>query len=213
VTQDVATRVASLYGTRFLRSYVRNKIRHDLLYPAVLEALRDTRAPVLDIGCGAGVLAFFLRESGFAWPISGIDFDAPKIEIARRIGARYEGLDFRVGDAREEQLPPGHSVLVLDVLQYVKAAERQRILEKVAAAVPPGGVAIVRQGVRDQSWRSRVSYFLEVFSRMNGWLKMENIDLPTREEIAGPFAGFAQEIRPLWGRTPFNNYLFVFRRV
>jgi 2-polyprenyl-3-methyl-5-hydroxy-6-metoxy-1,4-benzoquinol methylase len=211
VTQDLATRVASLYGTRFLRSYVRNKIRHDCLYPAVLEALRDTRAPVLDIGCGAGVLAFFLRESGFTLPISGIDFDARKIEIAQRIAARYEGLDFRVADAREE-LPSGHSVLVLDVLQYVKAAERQRILERVAAAVPPGGVVILRQGVRDQSWRSRVSYFLEVFSRINGWLKMENIDLPTREEIVGPFAGFAQEITPLWGRTPFNNYLFVFRR-
>ncbi|HEX7152695.1 MAG TPA: class I SAM-dependent methyltransferase [Thermoanaerobaculia bacterium] len=212
MTEDVAARVAARYDTIFLQKYTRSKVRHDPVYPAVRDVLRDVQTPLVDVGCGAGVFAFFLRESGFTPPITGIDFHAAKIAMAQRIAPAYEGLTFRTGDARREELPAGHSVLILDVLQYVSADDRAGILEKAARAVPPGGVAILRQGIRDASWRSRVSYAGEVFSRINGWLKMERIDFPTREQIVAPFAGFAHDIRPLWGRTPFNNYLFVFRR-
>jgi hypothetical protein len=46
------------------------------------------------------------------------------------------------------------------------------------------------------------------------WHKGSTITFPTRETFAQPFreCGFFEEIIPMWGRTPLNNYLFVFRR-
>jgi hypothetical protein len=45
-----------------------------------------------------------------------------------------------------------------------------------------------------------------------GWMKAENLEFPTREAVSVPFAGFAADIRPLWGNMPYNNYLLVFTR-
>jgi len=82
---EVARRVAALYPTRFLRSYVRWKIANDAVYDAVY---RRAQGPIVDIGCGAGVLAAYLRARGCDAPIAGVDHDARKIEVARALGLR-----------------------------------------------------------------------------------------------------------------------------
>jgi SAM-dependent methyltransferase len=208
---DLANRVAALYDRRILRSYARWKIRTDPVYPAVLERLRGLDAPLIDVGCGVGLLPFFLREHGYVAPILGFDFDDRKIEAARRAAVRYRGIDFVNGDARNP-LPQNHNVVILDVLQYCDSAAQQRILLNAREALPPGGVAILRQGVRDGSWRHRFSTAVDAAGRVMRWMKGERLSFPSRDEVMAPFEGFTAEVRPLWGRTPFNNYLFVFTR-
>ncbi|HBK47306.1 MAG TPA: SAM-dependent methyltransferase, partial [Xanthomonadaceae bacterium] len=43
-------------GNRYDYYYARSKLRTDPLYPGALAALRGTGAPVLDLGCGLGLL-------------------------------------------------------------------------------------------------------------------------------------------------------------
>jgi SAM-dependent methyltransferase len=201
--------IASRFDTLFLRYYARTKLATDPLYDAVAKRLRGHPHPVADIGCGIGLMAFHLREYGFAQPIAGIDHDAAKIEKASR--AAYDGIRFAIGDARDA-IPTGSSILLLDVLHYFDAAEQTRILENVARAVPPGGVAIIRDAVRDASWRYRATYAAELFARAVHWIHAERLHFPTRERIIAAFEGFDAEVMPLWGSTPFNNYLFVFTK-
>jgi SAM-dependent methyltransferase len=209
VTDDVRERVASLYRSRFLRGYARGKIARDPAYAAALHALPD--APLLDLGCGAGVLAFYLRERGFTAPILGIDHDGKKIAAAQAAAARYEGLRFRAGDARAPVDFSGSTVM-LDLLHYFAEEEQLAILRAAAARTPPGGVVVIRDALRDGSWRYRATYAQESFSRLIGWLRAERLHFPTRALIESAFGGFSAEVAPLWGKTPFNNYLFVFRR-
>lgn len=206
---EVGARVARLYESRFLQGYVRGKIGSDPVYDAAFSALPD--APVLDLGCGAGLLSFYLRERGFRAPIVGIDHDAKKIAAAQAIARRYEGLDFRTADAREP-LDFRGSTVMLDLLHYFRDDEQRAILRNAAERTPPGGVVIIRDALRDGTWRYRMTYAQESFSRIIGWLKAERLHFPTREFIAGAFEGFEQSVTPLWGRTPFNNYLFVMSR-
>ena len=56
--------IAAKYPTRFLRSYVRSKLARDPMYEAVLAHVRDSAEPLLDVGCGVGVLEAFLRDRG-----------------------------------------------------------------------------------------------------------------------------------------------------
>lgn len=195
------------YDTPFLRSYVRSKLRSDPVYGAVLPLLLDHPHPIVDLGCGVGLLPLLLRESGFTREIVGIDFDAKKISSAKKA---TRDVDFRVGDARDP-LPPNHSVVMLDLLHYFTNDEQQTILANAAHAVPPGGMIIIRDAIDDASWRYRATWLAESFARLVFWLKAERLNFPTRERLTIP--GFAIEARPLWGRTPFNNYLFVARRV
>ena len=43
------------------------------------ESLLDGGRTALDIGCGIGLLEFYLRERGLTFPIHGVDFDIEKI--------------------------------------------------------------------------------------------------------------------------------------
>lgn len=202
------SRIASLYDRRDVRSYVRWKVRGDPAYAAVLAHLRDRDEPLIDLGCGIGILPFFLREHGFRAPIIGVDFDKRKIEIAQRAATRYRGIDFIVADARQE-LPEHHNVVMLDLLHYLDRDTQQQVLANVARVA---NLAILRQGVRDSSWRYRMTAAVDAFARAIHWMRAETLNYPAREDITAAFKGFTSEVTPLWGRLPYNNYLFVFRR-
>lgn len=210
--RELAERLAALYDRKLLREYVRWKVKTDPAYAAVLEALRESDRPVVDLGCGVGLLPFFLREQGYTPPILGIDFDERKIGIAHGLAARYADVRFRVGDARDP-LPAGHNVVILDILQYFSPPEQQEVLANAARSVAPGGMVVIRQGIRDGSWRHRLTQIVDAFGRASRWMKAEHtsISFPSTEEISRPFGGFTREVRPLWGRMPYNNYFFVFR--
>lgn len=193
------------YETLFLRNYARSKLATDPIYGAVAERLRGTTGAIADVGCGIGLMAAVLRERGFAQPIVGIDHDAAKIEQARRA---VPSASFEVGDARED-IPRAAAVLLLDVLHYFGDEEQSRILANAARA----DLVIIRDALRDGTWRYRATLIAEQFARGVRWTKGERLNFPTRERIAGAFPGFASEVTPMWGATPFNNYLFVFRNV
>jgi SAM-dependent methyltransferase len=175
------------------------------VYDAAYECLRGTNDPVVDVGCGTGVLAAYLRARGFEAPVTGIDHDARKIEVARSLGLREATFD--VGDVTGMSLRG--TIVMLDLLHYFDDAAQTTLLRRAAAA---SNLVIIRDAVRDGSWRYRATFAQEMFSRAIRWLKAERLNFPRRETIAAAFAGFDAEIVPLWGRTPFNNYLFVFRR-
>lgn len=203
---DVARRLASLYDRRDLRTYVRWKLAADRVYAAVLEQLPDE--PLIDLGCGVGLLPFFLREHGFRAPITGIDFDARKIDIAQRAAANYRDVTFIAGDALRD-LPPYPNVVMLDILHYLDDHAQQQLLENVARNAR---LVVIRQGIRNQSWRYRTTAFVDAIGRGVRWMKADSLNYPTRERILDAFDGFACEVKPLWGRMPYNNYLFVCRK-
>jgi hypothetical protein len=138
--------------------------------------------------------------------IRGIDHDVAKISMARRVAD--ESMSFVRGDAGDAGEWSG-TILMLDLLHYLDSDRQRQMLERAAAQAT---TVVVRDAVNDGSWRYRMTYAQEAFARAVGWLNAERLHFPTRETITAPFEGFASEVVPLWGRTPFNNYLFVFRR-
>ena len=201
MTQDVA----ALFDSRFLRGYARSKLARDPVYAAVASRLPEL--PLLDLGCGLGLLALSLRRRGFRSPVTGIDHDAKKIDAARK--AAEGAIDFRRGDVRDAVDFQG-SVALLDVLHYFSDEDQSRILRNARSCVAPGGVVIIRDAIRDGSWRYRTTYVAETFARAIGWLRGERLNFPARDAIVSAFDGFDCEVVPMWGGTPFNNYLFVF---
>jgi SAM-dependent methyltransferase len=198
---EVARRVAALYPMRSLRMYVRWKIASDAVYDAVYQR---ACGPILDLGCGAGVLAAYLRARGCDAPITGIDHDARKIEVARALN--LHDATFQIGDA--SSIDARDTVVMLDLLHYYDDDAQRSLLARAAGA----NLVIIRDAIRDGTWRYRATYAQETFARGVRWLKAERLNFPRRETIVDAFRGFQSEIVPLWGRTPFNNYLFVFRR-
>ncbi len=207
-------RLPLIFDSRWLRGYVRGKLGSDPLYPACFQRLADSAQPLLDIGCGTGLHAFYLRERGYEAPILGIDVDKGKILTGTQIAARhYKNLQLRLGDGLT--LPDfSGNVVLLDVLHYIPERAQRSLLDSIRARVAPGCCCIIRTTPRANHWRFRATLSLEYFARLVRWMKRPALSFPTLEFIAAAFpsAEFEHEIRPLWGRTPFNSWLLTFRR-
>ena len=186
------------YGNRWHYYYSRSKLGSDPLYPGVIDALRGSDAPLLDLGCGIGLLAHALRAAGIAVPYRGVDNDAAKIAQARR-AAGVAGL---------------HSV-GFDLVDLAAGMPAHRgsvaILDAAVAMLVPGAQLVIRTGLDDGSRRARFTRRIDALSRVLGWMNAGPKRYPNADAMRARFdaAGLRSEFTPLYGRTPFNNWRVV----
>jgi SAM-dependent methyltransferase len=211
--KQIAIRIAARFRKPWHRDYARVKLRVDPVYVAAAAALGASETPLLDIGCGLGLLGCYLRERGFRGDYLGLDFDPDKIAAARAAAPAYERLRFE--DNRAQSLPPfaGH-VALIDVLHYLERDEQQALLRDAAARVAPGACLIVRSVLRDRGWRFRATVAEEFLLHATRWMRSPPRHYPSREEIERPLraAGLDTDVQPLWGKTPFNSFVVLARR-
>jgi 2-polyprenyl-3-methyl-5-hydroxy-6-metoxy-1,4-benzoquinol methylase len=220
--RDAARRIARAFlpssrvGSRWDYHYTRMKLASDPLYPGVADALRGTTAPLLDLGCGLGLLAHTLRAARLAMPYRGVDVDARKTAKAARVAA-LAGLDdvaFETVDLTRTMPAHSGSVAILDVLQYVDGDAQAAILDAAAAMLAPGGRLVIRTGLDVGSRRLRVTHAADAFGRMVGWMYSRPRRYPSEAMLRARLgaAGLHCDFLPLYGDTPFNNWRIVAQR-
>lgn len=196
--------------------YAKWKILLDPLYGAVYDSLQHNPHPVLDIGCGVGLLAFYLRERGLQSPIYGLDFDVKKIRTAQQVSSRFRPHPvFEISDMRKPWPDVRGNVCLLDVLQYLPVAERASLLERAASHVTPGGSLIIRGSIKEPTWRWRANCLVDHAAKMLTWMKALPVTYPTREELVQTLTAAGlhlHEALPLWGSTPLNMQFLSFKR-
>jgi len=199
-------------GNRWDYYYSRVKLGSDPLYPGVLQALRGCRAPLLDLGCGLGLLAHALRLDGQTMTYRGVDSDAAKIGRGVRAAARA-GLDaqFETMDLARELPRHRGSVVILDVLQFIPFAQQERVIDAMIAMLTPGARLVIRTGLDDGTRRARITVLVDKLSRLWGWMNAMPRYYPDADALRARLAaaGLQVEFTPLYGRTPFNNWRIV----
>jgi 2-polyprenyl-3-methyl-5-hydroxy-6-metoxy-1,4-benzoquinol methylase len=208
-------RIASLYGSRLQRSYARVKLAGDPVYAATAALIAGTALPLLDVGCGIGLLGLYLHARGHAQPYLGLDHDPRKIAAAR-LAVQRAGLDALISlhHADVAGLPPMHGhVALLDVLHYLPAERQPTVLREAAGHLAPDGCLIIRNVLREPHWRFHATRIEEFFLRTSGWIPGGAQHYPSAGEVRAPLedAGLDVRIEPLRGRTPFNSYLITAR--
>lgn len=202
--------------SRWHYHYARSKLAADPLYAAVVEALAGTKEPLLDLGCGIGLLPHYCRVHGVMLDYLGVDNDSSKIALARQAAAKA-GLASARFDAVDltNSFPVHHgSVAILDMLQFLPAERVCTLLGEAADCVTEAGRLVIRTGVQDLGWRTRVTRAADILARVVRWMNAGPQTYPTRELLISQLSqhGLETEFAPLWGKTPFNNWLIVARR-
>lgn len=204
------------YGNRWHYYYARAKLRSDPLYPGIADALHGSDAPLLDLGCGIGLLAHALRAHGIDLPYRGIDNDAAKIACARTAAAHAQLADVQFDCVNLADGTPPHrgSVAILDVLQFVQPHVQDEILADAVAMLTPGARLVIRTGLHDDSRRARMTRRIDQLSRTLGWMNAGPQRYPEADTLRARFdaAGLHAEFTPLYGNTPFNNWRVVATR-
>jgi 2-polyprenyl-3-methyl-5-hydroxy-6-metoxy-1,4-benzoquinol methylase len=203
---------------RFLPSrwhyhYARSKLASDPLFGGVAAALRGCDAPLLDLGCGIGLLAHALHQDGIGVRYFGVDNDARKIVSARRAAARaglpdagFETVDLALA------LPPHRgSVAMLDVMQFFTPQRQLVIVDTMVGMLAPGARLVIRTGLDDGSRRARITRAGDRLARVLRWMNAAPRHYPEAAMLRARFdaAGLRSEFVPLYGDTPFNNWRVV----
>ncbi len=163
----IAKRISSLCDGYLIARYTSGKLRTDPLYGGVHGELQGSGHPLLDIGCGMGILAMYLRERGWKNPVSGFDYDHSKISDGRvmLVNGGYEDISLNQGDARTSLPKHSGDVTILDIMQFFDEVEQRELLRLAAGRVAPGGKLIVRSGLFEKNLRFGITWVGDLFAR------------------------------------------------
>jgi uncharacterized protein (DUF2062 family)/2-polyprenyl-3-methyl-5-hydroxy-6-metoxy-1,4-benzoquinol methylase len=205
--------------------FVRGKLRHDPVYLQVLQqGLLPSEGRLLDLGCGRGILLSLLLtartrfDRGLhpqGWPpppvldLHGIETGFKPAQAARAALGDQARID--VLDLRDSELPPSRVVLLLDVLHYLPAEVQEDLLKKIANALEPGGLLLIRDADAGAGWRftaTRIQERICALARRH-WKQRFHYRSATEWSRLLEEIGFTVDLQPMGMGTPYGNILLT----
>lgn len=220
---------------RYPYHFARGKLGGDPAFAQLLaQGLLAGRERVLDIGCGQGLLTAWLlaaraeHEAGHwpaAWPapprpahVRGIELmqhDVARAEQALHAAIEAGEASFMCADMCAADFGPQDAVVILDVLHYVPIAAQDDVLRRVQAALPAGGLLLLRIGDAAGGLGFRISNWVDfVVTTLRGHrlTTLHCRPLAEWQRVLGEI-GFAVRTVPMSQGTPFANVMLIATRV
>ena len=178
---------ARWYGNRWHYYYSRIKLGSDPLYPGVAAALRGSARPLLDLGCGIGLLAHALRAEGVG------------VAVSRRGQRRRQDRGRRDARRRARDCATSRSTssICRAACRRIAAASpsstccststtprSSALLDAAIAMLAPGARLVIRTGIEDGSRRMRLTRAFDRFANVLGWMNAAPRHYPTRGRLA-----------------------------
>jgi len=205
--------------------FARGKLRYDPVFFMLLRrGLLPGHGRLLDVGCGQGMLLSLLIAAGEQyrtgdWPrdwavppldldLNGLDLRPDRVRAARRA---LEGrAHIELCDAREAAFPRCTAIVMLDLMHYLREEQQDRLLEKAAAAVDPGGVLLLREADASAGLAFEVTRLSErVAAAARGEFGPLCYRRASRWAAALEGLGLSVTAEPMSQGTPFANVLFT----
>jgi tRNA (cmo5U34)-methyltransferase len=207
--------VAEVFDRHIERSVPGYREGHDLV-ARLSDWFLPEGAAAVEIGCATGALLSHLAE----WTqvrdvrIVGIEIEEAMVEAARR---RCEGLpsvEVRHGDALTEPLGPCTLAVSYYTVQFVRPADRLRLLRRIHAALDPGGALVMFEKVRAPDARLQ-----DILGALHVDFKLEQgFDEAEIVHKARSLKGVLEPLTTqanldLLGRAGFRDRMTVFKRL
>lgn len=213
---------------RFAWHFSRSKLKRDPVFVGLLErGIIPDAQRLVDLGCGQGLLASWLRSARALhdagnwrpdWPappklgqIFGLEMMPKDVERARRALAGRG--DFELGDIRSADFGKADVVVILDVLHYMDYHDQLDVLRRVRDALPPGGLLVTRIGNATGGLPFLVGQWVDTaVSFARGHRLPRRYCRSTADwTMMLTQLGFRVDSIPMCRRTPFANVMLIAR--
>ena len=215
----------------FAYHYARGKIGGDPVFTALLlQGMLPASARWLDLGCGQGSLfAWLLAAHDWhaqgRWPaelpapprpvrLRGVELMPRDVQrAAKAFGAGHPIVRVEQGDMNQVDFGTCDVVTVFDALHYFDHARQREVLERIRAALVPGGLFITRVGDVGAGLPFRLSQWVD---RIVTWGRGHRVPPLYCRSLSDWRAlledvGFDVSSQPMSGVLPFANVLLVCR--
>lgn len=213
----------------FQYRWARGKLGGDPVFTGLLDqGTFNQSTRVLDLGCGRGLLAAWflaaekLAATGIWQPgtnvpkgitFHGVDLNADACTVGNRALQPLHGkqLSLAKGDMCQADLHGYDAITLLDVLHYITFAQQEALLDRLRAALAPGGQLIIRVGNTGGGWRFRFSQWVDIaVAHAHGHRIRRLYCRPQNDWVeALQLRGFAVTMQPMSEGTPFANVLLT----
>lgn len=104
-------------------------------------------------------------------------------------------------------------ITILDVLHYIPHAEQEQLLDRIRAALGPGGLFVTRIGDAAGGWRFRAGQAVDCWmASLRNLRLIRTWSRPLPEWYSAlQSRGFSVEALPMSSGTPFANVLLICR--
>jgi uncharacterized protein (DUF2062 family)/trans-aconitate methyltransferase len=190
------------------RGFVRWKVRLDRIFKILVKEDLG-RGPAVDLGCGYGIALGLIAFQDQQRRLVGCDLSQRRIQSARQALAHLNA-QLSVEDVRTFELGEAGLILIVDVLQYLNAAEQLALLERCCSALLPGGRLMFRVHDREKRLTSKLSV---AFDRVIFFLQRnrENPVVLSAAEYRRVLERAGMQVReqPFVNRLPLAHILFT----
>ncbi|MDO8925795.1 MAG: class I SAM-dependent methyltransferase [Sideroxyarcus sp.] len=214
----------------FAWRFANGKLKGDPAFFGLLEhGLLPDGDRLIDLGCGQGLLASWLREARALYETGDWPKDwpaAPKIkniwglelmpnDVARARAALGDRAQIDQGDIRTADFGKADVAIILDVLHYISYEAQEDVLRRIHAALPAGGTFITRIGDAAgglpfyySNWVDRIIFFL----RGHGIIPIYCRSTAEWLEVLKR-CGFEARSMPMHEGTPFCSVMLIAKAV
>ena len=149
---------AFMYRGPVLEWYLRVKLRIEEAY-ADFESFVPPRGKIVDAGCGYGFLSYVLSLRRSERRVTGVDYDAEKIAVARNCYPSRARLTFVHADLKTYEFDAADCFILCDVLHYIDRESTVELARKLARKLNPGGMIVIRDADAGNREFNRVAEF------------------------------------------------------
>ena len=212
----------------FAWHFSRSKLKRDPVFVGLLErGIIPDAQRLVDLGCGQGLLASWLRAARALydagnwrpdWPappkvgrIFGLEVMPKDVERARL--ALADRGDFELGDLRTADFGKADVVVILDVLHFIEYQDQVNVLRRIRDALPHGGLLVTRIGNAAGGLPFLVSQWVDYAVSLTRGHRLSPV-------YCRPIAdwtllleqlGFQVDSMPMSRRMPFANVMLIAR--
>jgi SAM-dependent methyltransferase len=188
--------LAEFYRDKFVSNavldhrYFKGLDRFDLRFARTMWVYDNVRenSALLDLGCGAGMLAL-LKRKGVA--LTGVDLSDECVTAARRNG--YDETVQSALDALPFAEASFDYVVSLDVLGHIPAEQKDSVLKQIKRVLRPDGVTM--HGIECTDRAARSAYEEMAPAELRGFIAIDgHVGLEEEHEHAARFKKFFQHV-------------------
>ena len=135
-----------------------------LLWPLQdLSAALPRSGTIIDLGCGDGLVAYYLAQHAPDRHVVGIDLSSTKVSEARSLKPKLPNLQFINQNIIDTNLSGASGCLLSDLLHHLSPSHQLQLLHNLSSQLKPGAVCVIKEANKD-------NFILTSLTRLWDWI-------------------------------------------